>query len=99
MFKFLITIPGLYLGWGLGSNDAANVFGPQVNSDIIKYRNAVILTALFVIIGAFLEGRKCFETVAGVTELVIWTAVVSTLAAAIAVNVIDPALADDRVVA
>jgi len=26
MFKI---IPGIYLGWGLGANDAANVFGPQ----------------------------------------------------------------------
>lgn len=86
MFKPLIPFPGLYMGWGLGSNDAANVFGPQVNSEIIKYRNAVVLTAIFVIVGALLEGRKCFETVGGVTDLVIWTAIVSTLAAALTVN-------------
>ncbi len=89
MFRFLIPLPGLYMGWGLGSNDAANVFGPQVNSEVIKYRRAVILTAIFVIIGALLEGRKCFETVGGITNLVIWTAVVSTLAAALTVNLMS----------
>jgi PiT family inorganic phosphate transporter len=89
MFRFLIPFPGLYLGWGLGSNDAANVFGPQVNTGIIKYRNAVILTAVFVIVGAFLEGKKCFSTVGGITNLVAWTALVSTLAAALAVNLMS----------
>ena len=89
MFRFLIPFPGLYMGWGLGSNDAANVFGPQVNSKIIRYRTATILTAIFVIIGALLEGRKCFATVGGVTNLVIWTAVVSALAAALTVNLMS----------
>ena len=89
MFKLLIPLPGLYLGWGLGSNDAANVFGPQVNSEVIRYRTATILTAIFVIIGALFEGRKCFETVGGITDLVIWTAVVSALAAALTVNLMS----------
>ena len=89
MFKFLIPFPGFYLGWGLGSNDAANVFGPQVNSEVIRYRTATILTAVFVIIGALFEGRKCFETVGGITNLVIWTAVVSALAAALTVNLMS----------
>ncbi|HEA47052.1 MAG TPA: inorganic phosphate transporter [bacterium] len=89
MFRFLIPLPGLYMGWGLGSNDAANVFGPQVNSEIVRYRTATILTAIFVIIGALLEGRKSFATVGGVTDLVIWTAVVATLAAALTVNLMS----------
>ncbi len=89
MFRFLIPFPGFYLGWGLGSNDAANVFGPQVNSEVIKYRSAVILTAIFVIIGALFEGRKCFETVGGITHLVVWTAVVASLAAALTVNLMS----------
>lgn len=89
MFRLLLPLPGIYMGWGLGSNDAANVFGPQVNSRIIRYRNAVILTAIFVVVGALLEGRKCFETVGGVTTLVVWTALVSTLAAALTVNLMS----------
>ena len=51
MFKLL---PSFYLGWGLGANDAANVFGPQTHSGIISYKNAVVLTAVFVMLGAMI---------------------------------------------
>jgi len=85
-FKFL---PSLYLGWSLGSNDAANVFGPQVNSNIIKYRSATILTAIFVIVGATLEGRRAFATIAGISDLVLATAVIAALAAALTVSVMS----------
>jgi PiT family inorganic phosphate transporter len=49
-------ISGIYLGWGLGANDAANVFGTGVASGVVRYRIAVILTALFVIAGALVQG-------------------------------------------
>lgn len=85
-FKFL---PSLYLGWSLGSNDAANVFGPQVNSNIIRYRSATILTSIFVIIGAALEGRRAFATIAGISDLVLATAIIAALAAALTVSVMS----------
>lgn len=86
IFKFL---PNLYLGWSLGSNDAANVFGPQVNSNIIEYRKATILTALFLILGAALEGRKSFATIGGISELALATAVIAALAAALTVHLMS----------
>lgn len=86
IFKFL---PGLYLGWGLGSNDAANVFGPQVNSGTIRYRNAVILASIFILVGALLEGRRGFSTVGGISSLVLFTAIISTLAAALTVSLMS----------
>ncbi|RLD17895.1 MAG: inorganic phosphate transporter [Caldiserica bacterium] len=60
IFKFL---PGVYLGWGLGANDSANVFGPQAYSGIISYRGAAIFTAIFVLFGALVEGEKCFAQI------------------------------------
>ena len=33
---------GLYLGWALGANDAANVFGTAVASRIITFRKCTI---------------------------------------------------------
>jgi len=86
VFKFL---PGLYLGWGLGSNDAANVFGPQVNSGTIRYRNAVILASIFLLVGAVLEGRSGFATVGGISDLVLFTAIISTFAAALTVSLMS----------
>lgn len=86
ILKFL---PSLYLGWNLGSNDAANVFGPQVNSGIIKYRNAIILTSIFVIIGALIEGEKGFSTIGGISNLILSTAIISTISAGLIVNIMS----------
>ncbi len=56
------------MGWGLGANDAANVFGPQTHSGTISFSWAVRLTAIFVILGAVLEGDKCFAQIGGLTS-------------------------------
>lgn len=63
------VISGIFLGWTLGSNDAANVFGTAVAAKIIKFRTAILLTSLFVIIGAVVEGAKCFSTVGCLSTL------------------------------
>jgi len=86
--KLLAILPGAYLGWGLGSNDAANVFGPPVGAGIVKYRQAVVLTAVFIMAGAWLEGEKCLHTVGGLTEMALLHAVVAALSAAVVVNVL-----------
>ena len=39
------VLGGAYLGWALGSNDAANVFGTAVASHMVRYRTAVLLAA------------------------------------------------------
>jgi len=81
------TLPGLYLGWGLGATHAANVFGPQVASETISYRRAVFLTAIFIFIGALVEGSKCFGTIGSVAAISVgMAAVVATLAAALVVH-------------
>ena len=54
--KFLFG--GVFLGWSLGSNDAANVFGTAVSSRMVSYKVAIWLTALFVILGALLQGQE-----------------------------------------
>jgi PiT family inorganic phosphate transporter len=47
---------GLFLGWSLGANDAANVFGTAVGSRMIKFSTAAVLCSLFLIIGAVYSG-------------------------------------------
>lgn len=56
------------MGWGLGANDAANVFGPQACSGIIRFKWAARLTAIFVLLGAVLEGDKCFSQIGQMTS-------------------------------
>lgn len=58
----LFLISGLFLGWSLGANDAANVFGSAVGSKMISFRKAAIIASLFVIIGAVLQGRGASQT-------------------------------------
>ena len=74
---------GLFLGWSLGANDAANVFGTGVESGLVKYRSAIVLTSLFILLRAMPEGGKCMENVGGVSTLPPLMASVSITAAAI----------------
>ncbi len=63
MFSYLQYLGGAFLGWSLGANDSANVFGTAVTSRMVSYRLAIFLTAIFVIIGALLQGEagiRCY---------------------------------------
>ncbi|KPJ89716.1 MAG: phosphate permease [Spirochaetes bacterium DG_61] len=81
-------LSGLYLGWGLGANDAANVFGTGVSSGVVRYRTAVVLSAIFVLLGAYLEGSKGIHTYGKLADFDIATAFIATLSAAITINVL-----------
>ncbi len=54
--EYLLILAGVFMGWSLGTNDAANAFGTAVATGVIKYRTAVIIISIFVVIGAFLSG-------------------------------------------
>ena len=47
---------GLFLGWSLGANDAANVFGTAVASRMIQFTTAAIICTVFLILGAVISG-------------------------------------------
>lgn len=53
---FIFLSSGLFLGWSLGSNDAANIFGTAVTSRMLRFRTAAILCAIFVVLGAVISG-------------------------------------------
>lgn len=77
---------GLFMGWSLGSNDAANFFGVGVGAKIISYRTATILISIFVVIGALIEGEKCFATVGEISKLDLQMAFFTTLSAGLMVT-------------
>ncbi|WP_413160329.1 inorganic phosphate transporter [Capilliphycus salinus ALCB114379] len=52
---------GLFLGWSLGANDAANVFGTAVGSRMVKFSTAAFICSVFVIIGAVIGGAGAAE--------------------------------------
>ena len=79
-------ISGVFMGWSLGSNDSANVFGTAVFSKKVSYRTAVTLTAVFIIIGALLQGYKGMHTLGGLTRQTMDTAFIASLSAALTVT-------------
>ncbi|MBQ8536415.1 MAG: anion permease [Clostridia bacterium] len=60
---YLLLFAGLFMGWSLGSNDAANAFGTAVGTGIIKYKHAIIIIAVLVLVGAFLQGSGNIDSV------------------------------------
>lgn len=80
-------VGGIFLGWSLGANDAANVFGSAVSSKMLKFWTAAILASVFVLVGALMEGQAGIETLKGLTSLSLHQAVVSSVAAAVSVTI------------
>ncbi len=52
----MLLFSGLFMGWSLGTNDAANAFGTAVASRVVKYRTSIIIIAVMVILGSILQG-------------------------------------------
>ena len=69
---------GLFLGWSLGANDAANIFGTAVGTKMLKFKTAAIIGSIFVILGAVIQGAGASHTLGKLGN-------VSTLAAAFTV--------------
>lgn len=74
---YLLLFAGLYIGWSLGTNDAANAFGTAVATRVIRYRTAVIIIAVLVIVGAFTGGANNIDKFA---ELATSNKVTATIA-------------------
>jgi len=58
----IFLLGGLFLGWSLGANDAANVFGTAVGTRMIRFKTAAIVCGLFIILGAVISGSGTTET-------------------------------------
>lgn len=53
---------GLFLGWALGANDAANVFGTAVGTNMVRFGTAALICAIFVMLGASISGAGTSHT-------------------------------------
>lgn len=58
----LYLTSALFLGWSLGANVAANVFGTAVATRMVKFTTAAIVCGIFVILGAVLSGAGATAT-------------------------------------
>lgn len=58
----LFLSSGLFLGWSLGANDAANVFGTAVGTRMVRFATAAFVCSAFVILGAVMSGAGAAHT-------------------------------------
>ena len=63
LFITLAVIFGLYMTWGIGANDVANVMGTSVGSGAITVTTAIIIAAIFEFAGAVLAGGHVTATI------------------------------------
>ncbi len=53
---------GLFMGWSLGGNDAANIFGTAVGTRMVRFSTAALICSIFVILGAVVSGAGASHT-------------------------------------
>ena len=53
---------GLFLGWSLGANDAANVFGTAVGTRMVRFGTAAVICSIFLILGSVIGGSGAAHT-------------------------------------
>ena len=58
----LFLSSGLFLGWSLGANDAANIFGTAVGSKMVRFKFIAAVASVFVILGAVFGGSGTSAT-------------------------------------
>ena len=77
---------GLFLGWALGANHVANIFGTAVASRVITYRLACLLCGVGVIAGAYFQGEAGIATYRELADQTMLTILVATIATALCIT-------------
>ncbi|HQQ79626.1 MAG TPA: inorganic phosphate transporter, partial [Thermoanaerobaculia bacterium] len=60
--SWLFLSSGLFLGWSLGANDAANLFGTAVGTKMVRFATAALVASVFVVLGAVSGGAGAAGT-------------------------------------
>ena len=63
LFIGIAVVFGLYMTWGIGANDVANVMGTSVGSGAITVTTAIVIAAIFEFAGAALAGGHVTQTI------------------------------------
>jgi len=59
---YFFLLSAVFLGWSLGANHTANVFGTAVASKMVRFRTAAFVCSLFVVLGAVFGGAGTAAT-------------------------------------
>lgn len=80
-----MVLPAVLMGWSLGANDAANVFGLGVGVRAVRYFIAAALTAAFALMGSYFSGARGMETYGALAAHELGTAFCVALSAGLTV--------------
>lgn len=59
---WFFLLSGLFLGWSLGANNAADIFGTAVATKMVRFKTAAVVGSLFVVLGAVIDGAGATHT-------------------------------------
>ncbi len=59
----ILLSAGTYVGWNIGANDTANCIGTSVGCGLIRFKQAVVMVAIFATLGAVLQGDHVMKTI------------------------------------
>lgn len=65
LFIIFACTVGLWMTWGIGANDLANIMSTAMGSRAISIKQAMFIAIFFEIAGAFLGGTEVTDTVRG----------------------------------
>jgi len=65
VFIILACTVGLWMTWGVGANDLANVMSPAIGSRAVNAKQAILIAVIFEVAGAFLGGNEVSDTIRG----------------------------------
>lgn len=65
VFICLACIIGLWMTWGVGANDLANIMSTTMGSKALTVKQALVIAIVFEVVGAFLGGSEVSETIRG----------------------------------
>jgi PiT family inorganic phosphate transporter len=75
-------VAGAYVGWNIGANDTANCIGTTIGCGLLSFKKAVILVAIFAVLGAVLQGQHVMKTIGKgivLADLTFWPIVVALI--------------------
>ncbi len=79
-------IAGVFMGWAMGGNNAADLIGPVVESKALRFWIAAAVASAFVIIGAMMVGSRGFATYGAIGAQTIISSFIVMLASALTVT-------------
>ena len=80
--QYIWLLSGLYMGWSLGVNDPSHIFGTAYITNMLKWKTIATLLCVFIVIGAFLQGKAGLETLGSLTKQTNLSAFISAFVAA-----------------